>query len=129
MVIARDLLSRFLGKGSLTDPAFTKRYVESILSPPNSCTAAELIHAFFGEGFRFDAFERWAFADPFRTREAGVAPSGPARTAGSPLSPHRRAPPGRTRLASLERTGQEVRPRGAGQQKRRIERHGVARRQ
>ena len=77
LVIARDLLSRFLDKGSLTDPELAKRYVDSILAPGSSRTASELIRSFLDRDFRFDAFERWALTDPFRSTGPSDTPKAP----------------------------------------------------
>lgn len=60
MVIARDLLSEFETRGTLTDPATAARYAEEILAPGGSRPAAELVRAFLGREFTFDAFDRWS---------------------------------------------------------------------
>ena len=60
MVIARDLLSAFESRGTLTDPATAARYAEEILVPGGSRPAAELVRAFLGREFTFDAFDRWS---------------------------------------------------------------------
>jgi thimet oligopeptidase len=59
-VIARDLLSPFAGKGSLTDLATAERYAAEILVPGSARPAAELVRRFLGREFSFDAYERWA---------------------------------------------------------------------
>ena len=61
-VIARDLLSPFHARGTLTDRASAARYAEEILAPGSSRPASELIRRFLGREFRFDAYERWALA-------------------------------------------------------------------
>jgi thimet oligopeptidase len=73
MVIARDLLSPFHARGNLTDPTAADRYATEILSPGSSRPAADLIRAYLGREFSFDAFERW-------TRESltgGPTPAAP----------------------------------------------------
>jgi len=70
-VIARDLLTPFYEKGSLTDRETAERYANEVLVPGGSRPAAELIRAFLGRDYNFDAFERWV-------REAVI----PAETAG-----------------------------------------------
>jgi thimet oligopeptidase len=64
IVIARDLLSPFDAKGTLTDPATAVRYAREILAPGSSRPAAELIRSFLGRDFTFDAFERWSREPP-----------------------------------------------------------------
>jgi thimet oligopeptidase len=64
LVIARDLLSPFHAKGSLTDPETARRYAEEILTPGGSRPARELVRSFLGRDFSFDAFERWVREDP-----------------------------------------------------------------
>ncbi|MCI4339083.1 MAG: Zn-dependent oligopeptidase [Thermoplasmata archaeon] len=68
VVIARDLLSPFHERGTLTDPATAERYATEILAPGGSRPAAELIRTYLGRDFRFDAFERW-------TRESLLEPA------------------------------------------------------
>jgi thimet oligopeptidase len=78
LVIARDLLSPFLERGTLTDPEVAARYVREILVPGSTKPAAELVRAYLGREFDFRAFETW-------TRE-GVGPRS-AAGAPSPASP------------------------------------------
>jgi thimet oligopeptidase len=59
-VIARDLLTPFYEKGSLTDRETAERYAREVLAPGGSRPAAELIRSFLGRDYSFDAFERWA---------------------------------------------------------------------
>ncbi len=59
LVIARDLLSPFEAKGSLTDPAVATRYAEEILAPGSERPARELLRAYLGRDLDFGAFERW----------------------------------------------------------------------
>jgi Zn-dependent oligopeptidase len=61
-VIARDLLTPFVTKGSLTDRATAQRYAAEVLAPGGSRPAAELVRNFLGREYNFDAFERWALA-------------------------------------------------------------------
>ncbi|MGA8303394.1 MAG: M3 family metallopeptidase [Thermoplasmata archaeon] len=58
-VIARDLLSPFFERGSLTDREVAGRYAKEILTAGSVRPAAELIRAYLGREFSFDAFERW----------------------------------------------------------------------
>lgn len=61
-VIARDLLTPFNAKGSLTDPVTAERYAAEVLAPGGSRPAAELVRRFLGREYSFDAFERWVLA-------------------------------------------------------------------
>jgi len=65
-VIARDLLTPFFAKGSLTDPEAARRYASEVLAPGGSRPAAELVRNYLGRDYNFDAFERWVLE--------GVAP-------------------------------------------------------
>lgn len=58
-VIARDLLSPFLDRGTLTDPTIAARYAREILAPGSERPAADLIRSYLGRPFSYDAFERW----------------------------------------------------------------------
>jgi thimet oligopeptidase len=58
-VIARDLVGPFLDRGNLADPELAERYVREILAPGSERPAAELVRAYLGREFSFDAFERW----------------------------------------------------------------------
>jgi thimet oligopeptidase len=62
LVIARDLVGPFLEKGDLTDPEIAARYAREILAPGSERPAAELVRAYLGREFTFDAFERWVTA-------------------------------------------------------------------
>jgi Zn-dependent oligopeptidase len=66
-VIARDLLTPFEAKGSLTDRETAERYAAEVLAPGGSRPAAELVRRFLGRDYNFDAFRRWVLA--------GVTPS------------------------------------------------------
>jgi len=84
-VIARDLLSPFFDRGSLTDPEVAGRYAKEILAPGSQRPASELIRAYLGRDFGYDAFERWA-TEPARAptpaptpRSRGAAPARPRR--------------------------------------------------
>jgi thimet oligopeptidase len=59
VVIARDLLTPFFERGSLTDPESARRYADEILAPGASRPATESIRRFLGRDFRYGAFERW----------------------------------------------------------------------
>lgn len=63
LVIARDLLRPFLEKGTLTDPEQAARYAREILAPGGQRPAADLVRAYLGREFDFDAFETWVRAD------------------------------------------------------------------
>ena len=58
LVIAKDLLTPFHVHG-LMDPEWNKRYRDTILAPGGTQDAAELVRAFLGREFNFDAFERY----------------------------------------------------------------------
>ncbi len=77
VVIARDLLTPFHERRSLTDPEAARRYAEEILAPGSSRPAAKLIRRFLGREFRFDAFERWVVegATPAAARSPRRRPS------------------------------------------------------
>ena len=64
VVISRDLLRPFRERGTLTDPELAARYANEILAPGSSRPAAELIRAYLGREFNFDAFESWAREPP-----------------------------------------------------------------
>jgi thimet oligopeptidase len=78
LVLARDLLRPFREKGSLTDPATARRYAEEILAPGSTRPAADLVRAFLGRDFSFDAFEAWVRED--------TSVASPAPPAGSPVA-------------------------------------------
>jgi thimet oligopeptidase len=59
LTIARDLLSPFLEKGSLTDPELAARYAREILEPGSSRPATHLLEAYLGRPTRLDAFRAW----------------------------------------------------------------------
>ncbi len=63
-VIARDLLTPFREKGSLTDPEVAQRYVREILAPGGSRPAAELVRRFLGRDFDLAAFSAWVREAP-----------------------------------------------------------------
>jgi thimet oligopeptidase len=87
VVIARDLLQPFFDRGTLTDPEIAARYAREILAAGSDRPAAELIRAYLGRPFSFDAFERWVNAPV--TSGPGVAP--PARSADRAQSSQRPA--------------------------------------
>lgn len=57
LVIARDLLSAF--GGSLLDPDVATAYRREILEPGGSRDAADLVEAFLGRPYGFDAYRSW----------------------------------------------------------------------
>lgn len=57
LVIARDLLSAF--GTDLLDPAVTARYRREILEPGGSRDAADLVTAFLGRPYGFEAYRTW----------------------------------------------------------------------
>jgi len=57
LVIARDLLSGF--DGDLMDAAAARRYRQHILEPGGSRDARELVEAFLGRPYAFDAYREW----------------------------------------------------------------------
>lgn len=59
VVIARDLLSPFLEHGNLTSPEIARRYAREILAPGSERPAKELVRAYLGREFGFEAYERW----------------------------------------------------------------------
>jgi thimet oligopeptidase len=58
LVIAKDFFGRF-DRSNLMDPAVARRYRETVLEPGGSMPAAEMVRAFLGREFSFDAFRRW----------------------------------------------------------------------
>jgi thimet oligopeptidase len=75
-VVARDFLSLFLARGSLTDPELAGRYAAKILAPGGTRPAAELVRDFLGREMSPVAFQQWILDDPYRRREAGRPGSG-----------------------------------------------------
>ena len=71
VVIARDLLSPFRAKGTLTDPEIAARYVREILAPGSSRPASELVRRYLGRPFDFAAFAEWVREAPVRPETAG----------------------------------------------------------
>lgn len=57
LVIARDLLSGF--GGDLMDPEAATRYRREVLEPGGSRDAGDLVEAFLGRPFAFDAYRAW----------------------------------------------------------------------
>jgi len=57
LVIARDLLSAF--GDDVMDPAVAARYREEILEPGGSRDASDLVEAFLGRPYSFDAYREW----------------------------------------------------------------------
>lgn len=61
LVISKDLFSQFK-PSNLLDPTVARRYRDQVLAPGGSKPAAELVHAFLGRDFRYDAYEKWLAA-------------------------------------------------------------------
>ncbi len=59
LTIARDLLSPFRAKGSLTDPVLAQRYAREILAAGGRRPAAESVEAFLGRPSNLEAFGAW----------------------------------------------------------------------
>jgi hypothetical protein len=57
LVIARDLLSGF--DGNLMDAEAATRYRREILEPGGRRDATDLVEAFLGRPYRFDAYREW----------------------------------------------------------------------
>ncbi|HMK74381.1 MAG TPA: M3 family metallopeptidase [Myxococcaceae bacterium] len=62
LVIAKDLLSEFRRSG-LLDATVARRYREAVLAPGGSRDAADLVAAFLGRPYGFEAFEAWLNRD------------------------------------------------------------------
>ncbi len=105
LVIARDLLTPFLAKGNLTDRPTAERYAREILTPGSERPAADLVRAYLGRPFRFDAFERWVAAQP-----RPPVRSSPRRTARRARPPHRRRPARAKGSRRAPSTGRSRRP-------------------
>jgi thimet oligopeptidase len=58
LVIAKDMFSAF-DPADLFDAAVARRYRDSVLVPGGSRDAADLVAAFLGRPYSFDAFARW----------------------------------------------------------------------
>ncbi len=58
LVIAKDFFGRF-DRTNLMDDSVARRYRETVLEPGGSMPAAEMVRAFLGREFSFDAFRRW----------------------------------------------------------------------
>jgi thimet oligopeptidase len=58
LVIARDLLSVFEREGLMSREAAV-RYRQAVLEPGGSRRAAELVEAFLGRPYGFEAYRRW----------------------------------------------------------------------
>jgi thimet oligopeptidase len=62
LVIAKDLLQEFQRAG-LLDAETARRYREAVLVPGGSEDAAQLVQAFLGRPYGFDAFQAWLNRD------------------------------------------------------------------
>ncbi|MCW2790908.1 MAG: Thimet oligopeptidase [Nocardioides sp.] len=58
LVIAKDLFSAF-DPANLFDPEVAGRYRDSVLAPGGSSDAADLVEAFLGRPYTFDAYAGW----------------------------------------------------------------------
>ncbi|HEU4333145.1 MAG TPA: M3 family metallopeptidase [Candidatus Eisenbacteria bacterium] len=58
LVIAKDLFSKF-DKTKLLDPAMPTKYRKTVLAPGGSKPAADVVRAFLGRDFNYDAYEAW----------------------------------------------------------------------
>jgi thimet oligopeptidase len=58
LVIAKDVFGEFRRAG-LMDAATAARYRRAVLEPGGGRPAAELVQAFLGRPFSFDAFQAW----------------------------------------------------------------------
>jgi thimet oligopeptidase len=63
-VLARDVLTPFLERGTLTDPEIAGRYAEKLLAPGGLRPAAALLRDYLGREHSMAAFERWLAASP-----------------------------------------------------------------
>jgi thimet oligopeptidase len=61
LVIAKDLLSRFEKEGMMSTEC-AAQYRKHILEPGGSRDAVDLVRAFLGRDYSFDAFTRWVNA-------------------------------------------------------------------
>ena len=61
LVIAKDLFTQF-HRSDLLDPTVARRYRDEVLAQGGSKPAAELVRAFLGRDFRYDAYEKWLTA-------------------------------------------------------------------
>ena len=58
LVIAKDMFSAF-DRDNLLDPRVSHRYRDEVLAPGGSRDAADLVAAFLGRPYSFEAFQRW----------------------------------------------------------------------
>jgi thimet oligopeptidase len=58
LVIAKDFFAAF-DRSNLLDPAVAGRYRREVLEPGGSKPAEEMVRAFLGRAFSFDAFQSW----------------------------------------------------------------------
>ncbi|HTC22835.1 MAG TPA: M3 family metallopeptidase, partial [Gemmatimonadales bacterium] len=63
LVIAKDLFSTF-DRSRLMEPGIARHYREVVLAPGGSKPAADLVHAYLGRPFNFDAWRRWLDEEP-----------------------------------------------------------------
>jgi thimet oligopeptidase len=62
LVIAKDMFTVFAREGLLS-PATAQRYRARVLAPGGSAPAAELVEAFLGRPYTFDAYQAWLDQD------------------------------------------------------------------
>jgi Zn-dependent oligopeptidase len=58
LVIAKDLFTRFAAE-RLPAPRASAAYRDAVLAPGGSAPAADLVGAFLGREYRFDAYQAW----------------------------------------------------------------------
>jgi thimet oligopeptidase len=63
LVIAKDLFSAF-DRGNLLEPSVARRYRDEILARGGSADAADLVAAFLGRSYSFDAYAAWLAVEP-----------------------------------------------------------------
>jgi thimet oligopeptidase len=63
LVIAKDLFTAF-DPDRLLDPEVAARYRREVLAPGGAAPAAELVRAFLGRDYSFDAYRAWLDRDP-----------------------------------------------------------------
>ena len=66
LVIAKDLFTPFLKKGSIINPAQARKYRRTILEPGSAKPAATMVREYLGRAPKFDAFRSWLNESPSR---------------------------------------------------------------
>jgi thimet oligopeptidase len=59
LVIAKDLFTPFIKKGSIMNPAQAGKYRRTILEPGSAKPATKMVREYLGRAPRFDAFRTW----------------------------------------------------------------------